>query len=83
VRPISDSNYRRVVRHHHQPKEKYTMNKIEDRRTAQSIEKLPGPSNIRKSQSLHLDKQIIRTLTGAELRLAGGGRCANSKDAIQ
>jgi hypothetical protein len=49
------------------------MNKIEDRSTAQSVEKMTGRSNIRKSQSLRLDKQIIRTLTGGELRLVGGG----------
>jgi hypothetical protein len=51
------------------------MNKIEDRSTAQSVEKMTGRSNIRKSQSLRLDKQIIRTLTGAELMLAGGVGC--------
>jgi hypothetical protein len=49
------------------------MNKIEDRSTAQSVEKMTGRSNLRKSQTLRLEKQIIRTLTGAELKLAGGG----------
>jgi hypothetical protein len=48
------------------------MNKIEDRRTSQSAQETDGPSNIRRSQSLRLDKQIIRTLTGAELKLVGG-----------
>jgi hypothetical protein len=73
------SNYRRVVRQHHQPKESI-MNKIEDRRTAQSSQETTGPSNIRKSPSLHLDTQIIRTLTGAELKIVGGGKraCPNS-----
>jgi hypothetical protein len=51
------------------------MNKIEDFRTAPSAHETAGASNFRKSQSLRLDKQIIRTLTGAELKLAGGG-CA-------
>ena len=49
------------------------MNKIEDRRTSQSAQETDGPSNIRRSQSLRLDKQIIRTLTGAQLKLVGGG----------
>jgi hypothetical protein len=58
------------------------MNKIEDRRPAQPAEKMVAPRNHRKFQSLHLDKQIIRTLTGAELRLVGGGHCTNSKAAL-
>jgi hypothetical protein len=58
------------------------MNKIEDHRTAQSANETAGLGNLSKSQSLHLEKQIIRTLTGAELRLAGGGHCTNSKAAI-
>jgi len=38
------------------------MSRIEDRNNAQS----------KKSQSLRLDKQTIRTLTGAELKLVAG-----------
>jgi hypothetical protein len=49
------------------------METIEIRSTAQSADETAGPSNFRKSQSLRLDKQIIRTLTGAELKLVGGG----------
>jgi hypothetical protein len=51
------------------------MDKINVRSTVQSADETAGTSNIRKSHSLRLDKQIIRTLTGAELRLVGGGRC--------
>jgi hypothetical protein len=51
------------------------MDKIEVRSTAQSAEETAGSSNIRKPQSLRLEKQTIRTLTGAELSLAGGGGC--------
>jgi hypothetical protein len=51
------------------------MHEIKDRRTSQSAQETDGPTNIRRSQSLRLDKQIIRTLTGAELKLAGGGAC--------
>jgi hypothetical protein len=43
------------------------MEKIKDRNTTQSA------GEFRKSQSLRLEKQTIRTLTGAELKLAGGG----------
>jgi hypothetical protein len=50
------------------------MKSIEVRDTTQSLDETAGPSNLSKSQSLRLDKQIIRTLTGAELKLAGGGR---------
>jgi len=49
------------------------MDKIEDRDTAQSAGDGAGPSKSKRSQSLRLDKQTIRTLTGAELRLVGGG----------
>jgi hypothetical protein len=38
-----------------------------------SVEETAGTSKPRKSQSLRLDKQTIRTLTGAELKLVGGG----------
>jgi hypothetical protein len=58
------------------------MDKIEDCSTAQCAEETAGSNRVRKSQSLHLDKQIIRTLTGAELRLVGGGHCTKSKAAI-
>jgi hypothetical protein len=60
------------------------MKKIEDRSAVQSIGKMPGRNdNVRNSQSLRLDKQIIRTLTGAELRLVGGAACTKSKSALQ
>ena len=49
------------------------MQKIEERNTAQSAEKAADFSKFTRSQSLRLDKQTIRTLTGAELRLVGGG----------
>jgi hypothetical protein len=48
------------------------MDKIEDRRTASSKEAL-SVSKGSKSQSLRLEKQVIRALNGAELRLVGGG----------
>jgi hypothetical protein len=56
----------------HQPKER-AMKKIEERSAAQSAEKAADSSKFMKSQSLRLDKQTIRTLTGTELRLVGGG----------
>jgi|HubBroStandDraft_1064217.scaffolds.fasta_scaffold456250_2 hypothetical protein len=49
------------------------MEKIKGRRTAQSAEEGAAPSEFRKSQSLRLEKQTIRILTGAELRRVGGG----------
>jgi hypothetical protein len=49
------------------------MEKINDRNTDQSAGEGAGTRQFRKSQSLRLDKQTIRTLTGAELRLVGGG----------
>ena len=49
------------------------MQKINERSTAQSAEEGAGLSEFRKSQSLRLDKQTIRILTGAELRHVGGG----------
>lgn len=49
------------------------MKKIEERSAGQSVEKAADSSKFTKSQSLRLDKQTIRTLTGAELRLVGGG----------
>ena len=51
------------------------MDKIEDRDTAQSAPEAAGASKSKRSQSLRLDKQTIRTLTGAELRLVAGGAC--------
>ena len=48
------------------------MKKIEERSAGQSAEKAADSSKFTKSQSLRLDKQTIRTLTGAELRLARG-----------
>jgi hypothetical protein len=58
-----------AVQQKHQPKER-AMKKIEER---QSAEKAIDPSKFTKSQSLRADDQAIRTLTGAELRLVGGG----------
>jgi hypothetical protein len=49
------------------------MDKINVRSTVQSAEQAAGPSTIGKSSSLRLEKQTIRTLTGGELRLVGGG----------
>ena len=49
------------------------MNKIENNSTAQSAAEADSPSNGRKSQYLRFEKQTIRTLTGAELKLVGGG----------
>jgi hypothetical protein len=48
------------------------MKKIEESNTVQPAEKADS-SKFTKSQSLRLHKQTIRTLTGAELRLVGGG----------
>jgi len=42
-----------------------------------------GSVTLRKSPSLRLEKQTIRTLSGAELKLVGGGRdggCGKSND---
>jgi hypothetical protein len=50
-----------------------TMDKIDDRSTVESAAEAAGASKSRTSQSLRLDKQTIRTLTGAELRSVGGG----------
>ena len=52
------------------------MSKIEDRNTA--TDATVGARKSRKSQSLRLEKQTIRTLTGAELKLVGGGVCVPS-----
>ena len=49
------------------------MNKIENNSTVESAAEAAGASKSRTSQSLRLDKQTIRTLTGAELRSVGGG----------
>ena len=56
------------------------MNKIDDRNTTQSAGEGAGTTKSRKSESLRLEKQTIRTLTGAELRLVGGGKtqCGSS-----
>jgi hypothetical protein len=65
------SEHRRIVRPHHQLEES-TMNQIEDRPTASAKDALSvGKST--QPQSLRLEKQTIRTLNGAELRLVGGG----------
>ena len=48
------------------------MQKIEVRNAGRSAG-TSGGSKFGKSQSLRLNKQVIRTLTGEELKLAGGG----------
>jgi len=53
------------------------MSNIEIRSTAQSAEEAVGAGKSNKSHSLRLDKQTIRTLTGAELNLVGGGAGCN------
>jgi hypothetical protein len=55
------------------------MQKINERSTAQSTKEGAGHSESRKSQSLRLDKQTIRVLTGAELKLVGGGGCIRTR----
>jgi hypothetical protein len=50
------------------------MQKIETRNAARSAGTGRG-SKLGKADSLRLNKQVIRTLTGEELKLAGGGRC--------
>ena len=47
------------------------MREIKDHSNVQPAAEA-GASKFRKSQSLRLDKQTIRTLTGAELKLVGG-----------
>jgi hypothetical protein len=54
------------------------MKKIEDRSTVESAAERAGANKSSKSQSLRLDKQIIRTLAGADLKLVGGGHCTFS-----
>jgi hypothetical protein len=54
------------------------MKTIDARSTVQSADATAGASKSRKSQSLRLEKQTIRTLTGAELHLVGGGKCDGS-----
>ena len=49
------------------------MQKIDERNTAQSAETAADPGKFTKSQSLPLDNQTIRTMTGPELRIVGGG----------
>ena len=49
------------------------MEKIEVRHNTQSADATAAAGKFSKSQFLRLDKQTIRTLTGAELKLAGGG----------
>jgi len=53
------------------------MREIEARSNVQSAEERVGASKSRK-KSLRLEKQAIRTLTGAELKLVGGGVCVPS-----
>jgi hypothetical protein len=48
------------------------MQKFESR-IGQYVEETAGASKPRRLQSLRLDKQTIRTLTGAELKLVAGG----------
>ncbi len=54
------------------------MDKINVRSTVQSAEQTAGPSTIGKSPSLRFEKQTIRTLTGGEMRLVGGGTVTTS-----
>ena len=54
------------------------MSTIEVQSAARSVEEKAGTHKSSKSQSLRLEKQTIRTLTGAELKLVGGG-CAYTK----
>jgi hypothetical protein len=49
------------------------MKKIVDRSTVESTAETDSASKGSKSQSLRFQKQTIRTLTGAELKLVGGG----------
>ena len=49
------------------------MKEIAARSNVQPAEGVAGVSKFRKSRSLRLDRQTIRTLTGAELKLVGGG----------
>jgi hypothetical protein len=49
------------------------MQKLESR-IGRSVVETAGTSKPGKPQSLRLEKQTIRTLTGEELKLAGGGR---------
>jgi hypothetical protein len=50
------------------------MEKIENQATAPSTEdKEEGSETASGSPSLRLDKQVIRTLSGEELKLVGGG----------
>ena len=51
------------------------MDKTQENRTGQFADRATGPDEFTKPQSLRLDKQTIRILTGAELRLVGGGSC--------
>ena len=56
------------------------MDKTQQNRTVQFADKASGTGEFTKSQSLHLNKQTIRTLTGAELRLVGGGSCGSQSN---
>ena len=49
------------------------MEKVEINSTAQSAEENLGASKFKKSHSLRFEKRVVRTLTGAELKLAAGG----------
>ena len=49
------------------------MDKTQENRTVQFADKATGTGEFTKSPSLHFNKQTIRILTGAELRLAAGG----------
>jgi hypothetical protein len=69
---LGPRNFRRIVRQHHEPKES-TMDKIEDDSTIQSAVQSTAPRNVRKPQSLRFERQLIRSLTGAQLKLVGGG----------
>jgi hypothetical protein len=49
------------------------VEKIDVRSTDQPAEENAGAAKFKKSRPLRLEKQVIRTLTGAELKLVGGG----------
>jgi hypothetical protein len=54
------------------------MDKLEDDRTAQCGEETAGSNQVRKSPPLRLDKQVIRTLAGTDLKVAAGAYCGGS-----
>jgi hypothetical protein len=49
------------------------MGKIDVHSNSTAANETAGPRMFSKPQSLRLEKQTIRTLTGPELKLVGGG----------